>query len=261
MLEATSDRLLLVKNTQLPSDDDLGFLLDELKNAVDVSGKSLMLRDSQPAAQVNAGSLTSFTQNLSGDNKADVQNSTLFAQLAADRAHSRFEKPMDWYKEYIKVLGIVGWNQPGFAFDTYTSGGTTVRLDKAVLGILGAIATGNELAMVKATMGALEGLGDDSKQMRIWNAMASNGSNGTFQIFPVDALPNGDVVMILDGMQFNASSNETRFLWWTWQSNSIRIQRAANKFVLNEVIYAKVRQAIIDKLGDRAVQLVAEIPI
>ncbi|WKL24391.1 hypothetical protein Q1M63_02045 (plasmid) [Sinorhizobium meliloti] len=97
--------------------------------------------------------------------------------------------------------------------------------------------------------------------MTIWDAKSSDGNNGNFQIFPVDALPNGDVVMVLDGMQFNASTSHGRFLWWTWESTSIRIQRAANKFVLNESVYSQVRQAIIDKLGERAQQLVADIPI
>ncbi|RVO90271.1 hypothetical protein CN109_38180, partial [Sinorhizobium meliloti] len=134
-------------------------------------------------------------------------------------------------------------------------------LNEAVLGILGAIATGDEIAMVEATMNGLKGLSDDSKQMTIWDAKSNDGNNGNFQIFPVDALPNGDVVMVLDGMQFNASTTHSRFLWWTWESSSIRIQRAANKFVLNDSVYSQVRQAVIDKLGDRAAQLVADIPI
>ncbi|MFG1478829.1 hypothetical protein V5F53_09180 [Xanthobacter sp. V4C-4] len=261
MVVAVSDALSFIKDVKLPSDDDLEVFLDKLKNIPNASSYAFRLNDSEQSAQVNAGSLTSFTEKLSGQNKADVQNSTLFAQLAANKAFDRTLQAMDWYKKYTEVLGIIGWNQPAFAFDTYKSGGTTVRLDEAVLGILAAIATANEVAMVKATMVGLEGLKDDSKQMLIWDSNANSGSNGNFQIFPVDALPNGDVVMVLDGMQFTASSSHYRFLWWTWNSNSIQIQRAANKFVLNESVYARVRQSIIDKLGDRAEQLVAEIEI
>ncbi|WP_084581159.1 hypothetical protein [Sphingomonas azotifigens] len=251
----------LVKSLALPSDESFAELFERLDSAPNAAGKKILLADNQPSAQVNAGSLTSFTQRLSGENKADVQNSTLFAQLASDAAYNRYTDPMAWYKKYVEVLGGIGWNQPAFAFDTYSSGGTTVRLDEAVLGILAAIATADEIAIVKATMSGLQALGDDTKQMLIWDSRASNGNNGTFQIFPVDRLSNGDVVMVLDGMQFNASRSVTRFLWWSWESNSIRIQRAANKFVLNESIYAKVRQQIIERLGDRAKRLVADIPL
>ena len=260
----SNDAAKFVLDTKLPTDDDLGELLENVRRAKDAAGPQfirLATADNTESAQVNAGSLTSFTGHLKGQSKSDVKNSTLFAQLASNKAKDRFSVPMEWYKNYIDVLGQIGWNQPGFAFDTYTSGGSTVKMDEAVLGILQAIATFDEIAMVAATMEGLKSLGDDSKQMTIWNANASNANNGNFQIFPVGKLPNDDVVMILDGMQFNATTSHGQFLWWSWSSTSIHIQRAAAKFVLNEDVYSQVRQAIIDKLGDRASQLVADIPI
>ncbi|AHE51900.1 hypothetical protein [Sphingomonas sanxanigenens] len=261
MASVLDNPVSFVKELQLPSDSDLGLFLEKLKHASSPFSKSLTLQDNEKSAQVNAGSLTSFTENLSGQNKADVQNSTLLAQLASDKKFDRNTQPMDWYSHYTYILGGIGWNQPAFAFDSYTSGGTTVKLDEAVLGILAAIATANEIAMIAETMEGLRGLSDDSKQMLIWDSNSNSGNNGNFQIFPVDRLANDDVVMILDGMQFNATSSHYRFLWWTWDSTSIQIQRAANKFVLNESVYSRVRQAIVDKLGDRAEQLVAEIEI
>lgn len=261
MTTVTTDRLSLVRAMRLPTDDDLGPLLDKLKRAPDASKRLPGSVAAGESAEVNAGSLTSFTEKLSGQNRSDVKNSTLFAQLAANKAYDRYKQPMDWYRKYVDVLGLIGWNQPAFNFDDYHSKGSTVQLDQAVLGILAAIATAQEVAIVKATMDGLKALGDESKQMLIWDANSNNGDAGNFQIFPADTTPNGDVVMILDGMQFNASSSHTRFLWWTWDTTSIQIKRAASKFVLNEDVYGKVRQAIIDKLGDRAVQLVAEIPI
>jgi len=259
-----NDASKFVIETPLQSDEELSELIRNIQGARNVATLRAIRNfgaDNTASAQVNAGSLTSFTERLSGDSKADVKNSTLFAQLASDYAFDRYTAPMDWYKNYTSVLGQIGWNQPAFAFDTYTSGGSTVKMDEAVLNILAAIATGDELAMVAATMEGLKSLSDDSKQMMIWDAKASSGNSGNFQIMPVDKLPNDDVVMVLTGMQFNASTSHGRFLWWSWSSTSIKIQRAANRFVLNEDVYAAVRQAIIDKLGDKAQQFVADIPI
>lgn len=261
MASVIENPVSFVKELKLPSDSDLGLFLEKLKDVSSPFTKNASLTDNQQTAQVNGGSLTSFTERLTGQHKEDVQNSTLLAQLASDKQFDRYSQPMDWYQFYVKTLGGIGWNQPGFAFDIYTSSSTTVKLDEAVLGILAAIATGNEVQMIAATMEGLKGLGDDSKQMLIWDSNSNSGNNGNFQIFPVDVAENDDVVMILDGMQFNATSSHYRFLWWNWDSTSIQIQRAANRFVLNEVIYSRVRQAIIDKLGDRAEQLVADIEI
>lgn len=213
------------------------------------------------SAQVNLGSLTSFTQNLSGRQKEDVQNSTLLAQLASNKVFDRFKKPMEWYANYTNVLSKVGWIIPAFNFDTFKPSGSQVRIYDVVLDLVSTIASGIEVKLVARTMDALEAQSDASKQMTIWDASAASKDKGNFQIFPVDALGNGDIVMILSGMQFDVSSVHSRFLWWTWQSQTIRLQRAVTKCVLNEQIYAKVRQAVIDKLGNSANDFVAGLEI
>jgi hypothetical protein len=251
-----------VKALILPED----YEYEELTaNVASAKNAKLMTKANEQAsghksAQVNYGSLTSFVENLADRDKADVMNSTLLAQLSASQSYNRMENPSNWYKFYLNVLEQVGWNVPSFAFDTYTSGGSTVELDKAVLGILAGIATGSEIALVQATMNALHNQSASSAPMNIWNVSASKGNNGNFQIFPV-ANVNGNVVMTMLGMQFTAQTSSGGFLWRTWQSTDINIQRAANKFELDQQYYKMVRQQIIDKLGDRAKTFVADLPI
>jgi hypothetical protein len=71
-----------------------------MRGAPQTSGKS---------AQVNAGSLVSFVEGLNGQDKTDVMNSTLLAQLSANEAFDRFEKPLHWFRVYSDVLRSVGW--------------------------------------------------------------------------------------------------------------------------------------------------------
>ena len=262
-LKVAKDVSAFVKSLVIPADHEHAALTNLVRTSVNYNQGLLKSTstENQESASVNAGSLTSFTGKMTGERKSDVQNSTLLAQLAADKKFDRMKDAMNWYKFYIDVLSNVGWVTSAFAFDKYTSGGTTVKLDEAVIGILSAIATGDEIAIVKATMNSLQALGDDTKQMRIWNSNASDGNNGNFQIFPVSQEANGDAVMMMDGMQFVAHESHGRFLWWSWQSNQINIQRAANKFVLDNDVYSQVRQQIIDKLGDKAKTFIAELDI
>ena len=58
---------------------------------------------------VDCGSLVSFTENLSEQNKEDVLNSTLLAQLAANKKYDRKTQHDEWYTFYMKVLENVGW--------------------------------------------------------------------------------------------------------------------------------------------------------
>lgn len=262
-IKSAANASAFIKSITIPEDHEHEELTELVRNSVNYATDIARPSgdDTGKSAAVNAGSLTSFTSGMTGQRKSDVQNSTLLAQLAADKKHDRMVDAMDWYSYYIDVLSNIGWTQSAFAFDTFTSGEDKVRLDNAVIGILAAIATGDELAIVKKTMDGLEKLGDDTKQMRIWNLNASNGSNGNFQVFPVSQDPNGDAVMMLDGMQFNARESHGRFLWWEWSSKRIKIMRAANKFVLDNDVYSQVRQQIIDKLGNKAKTFVADIPI
>lgn len=260
-MSATSKSALdFIQSVTLPplEDGELDEKLDAARDEVppmedDPEGKE--------TASVVAGSVASFTANLTGQSRSDVKNATLFAQLASDYAYNRQTQAMEWYNNYVDVLSNIGWNRPGFAFDTYRSGGTTVRMDEAVLTILANIATGNEIAVVAASMEALGKLSDDSKQMTVWDSKSSSGNKGNFQIMPCSQEDNGDVTMVLSGMQFTANHSESRFLWWSWSSDSIDISRAAARFVLNEDVYPTVRQTILDKLGERATKYVAEVPL
>ena len=54
------------------------------------------LEDSKAQGLVGAGSLVSFTRELSGQNKEDVLNSTLFAQLAATKKYDRCKDTKQW---------------------------------------------------------------------------------------------------------------------------------------------------------------------
>ena len=259
MSDKSKQALDFVRSVELPPEDKA---FDRaIARARDDVGPMADDPEGNETASVVGGSLASFTANLTGQNRSDTKNATLFAQLAADAAFDRQSQPMEWYHQYVEVLSQIGWNRPGFNFSSYTSGGTTVQLDQAVLTILGGLATANEIAMVAATMEALKEMSDDSKQMTVWDSKSSDGSKGNFQILPCTREDNGDVAMILTGMQFTAHHSEKRFLWFSWSSDSIKIVQAAARFVLNEDIYKEVRKAIVERLGERATKYVAEIPL
>lgn len=259
MTDQGKQALEFVRSIELPPEDE--GLAKKIRQARDEAGPMADDPEGEETASVVAGSVASFTGKVTGDARKDVKNATLFAQLAADYAFDRQGQPMEWYDKYVEVLSQIGWNRPGFAFDTYRSTGSKVQLDEVVLTILAALATENEIALVSASMEALKSMSDGSKQMTVWDSKSSSGSKGNFQILPCTQEENGDVAMILTGMQFTANHSESRFLWWSWSSDSIDIKRAAARFVLNEQIYGTVRKAIVERLGDRAEKYVAELPL
>lgn len=217
-------------------------------------------QDGTEGAAVSAGSLVSFVSGLTALHKSDVLNSTLLAQLAANKQYDRYTQTREWYSFYVSVLAQVGWVVPAFAYREYSPSGASVTLDAAVLEILGAIATGNEIAILTIAMNSLRDKSGNENALVLFDSQSFPENLGTFQIFPVGE-DDGQLVMALAAMEFKAEKHVTRFLWFTWESYSVKIFQSAQKAVLNEDVYGQVRQAVIQKLGDRATQFIKDIEI
>ena len=76
------------------------------------SGNSAALAETGPQPRssfVVAASVVSFADGVTGQQKEDLLNSTLLAQLAANRRHDRERDTLNWYDAYRRVLRGVGW--------------------------------------------------------------------------------------------------------------------------------------------------------
>lgn len=215
--------------------------------------------DSQGAA-ADAGSLVSFVGGISGLHKSDVLNSTLLAQLAATKKFDRFKQTREWYDYYTYVLANVGWTMPSFVYEQFEPSGSTLVMSDAILEILAAIATADEMVILAATLSALRDNADNEGALTVFSEESFPENIGTFQVFPV-AEDRGDVVMALAAMQFTANRHEHRFLWFKWSTYDVKLFRSAQKGVLNEDVYSQVRAEVIEKLGDNARNFIRDIEI
>jgi len=226
-----------------------------------LSATSLNFNEDGPDAKVVGGSTVSFVGGVPKLIMQDVLNSTLLAQLAANKAYDRETETKLWYYKYREVLENIGWVIQEFSFSNQSSSGVTVKLDKVALNILKAAMSGNELLVLKATLDALENADSGSKEVTLFDHNGSSGDGGNFQLSTASLDPNGNVQMSLGAFHFQASTSHTRFLFFSWDTQNINIYGGAQSVILNEQIYATVRAAINTKLGDKAQKYVADIDI
>ena len=205
--------------------------------------------------------MATFTENVTGQVKLDVLNATLLAQLAANKKYDRERSTEDWYREYNRVLGIVGFVIEDFEFDRYSASESTFSMDEAVLEIIGSLATGNEVAVLTSTLDAMRMLSNDDKRIVLFDEHGSRSFYGNFQVYPCSQAPNGDVSLTLGTFYFKGTQKDTNFLFFHWSSSSTKLYKGVLKAVFNTEVYAAVRSSIVDKLGDNAVSLVASIDI
>lgn len=225
-----------------------------------LSAKPAVLADNKESASVDAGSVISFTANITGQAKSDVLNSTLLAQLAANKQHDRVKDAVNWYKFYFDVLNNVGWNTQNYNFLQYNAGGSTFIIDQAIISLLAAIATQEEAAMAEKALTALKNLSNSDNRFVIWDVSTHGTGNGNFQLGTA-AQSGSSVTMSSGGVYFSASQVDARFLWSTYSSTNASVFHNTSKYTLDEDVYKQVRDGIVQKLGDRAKQFVADLEI
>jgi hypothetical protein len=212
------------------------------------------VQDHQPGDFVDAGSVVSFVSGLSADHQIAVLNSTLLAQLAANKQFDREQSPMDWYKFYRNVLEHLGWVVQEFGFTQYQAAGNTFTMDKAVLEILSAIATQNELAAIKGAIDAAKALADGDGRITLFDHSSSKGASGSFQIGVASDAGNA-IAMKLGALYFTTQTNVTKVLWFTFSKSSTTLNKSSQAITLNMPIYDQVKADVEAKLGKSCEEL------
>lgn len=212
-------------------------------------------------AAVNAGSILSFVDGVDERERSDVLFSTQFAQRAADAAHDRFAETRSWYRKLNEILEIVGWTNEQYAFQAHEQKEGNLRMDQEALGVITAIASGNQLATLTASIKALEKLAAKDKAITLFDHYAATDLSGNFQIGAVQKGDKGAISMAAGAFYFRSTGSRQKFLFFQWGAREVNFWTAAQKMTFNTAIYEKVRKTIEQRLGDEAMKVVSAIDI
>jgi hypothetical protein len=238
-----------------------GLKLEEAPPALArIAAKALRLTEGEKSSNVDDGSLVAFLPGVSATHKADVLNSTLLAQLAANYQYDREEKPVEWYKFYRDVLENIAWVIMGFNWEQFKGSGTTLSVDEVVIKILAAIATQNDIAIIMETVEALKALSDGDDRVVLFNQESHSDKKGNFQIADV-AEVDGLVNLKMGAFYFSTAQTVTSILWMKFSSSETNFYMAGQTMTLNEEIYKTIRADVVAKLGDRAAKYIRDLPL
>ena len=213
------------------------------------------------AAAVDLGSVLSFVDGVGAQEKEDILFSVQLAQRAASAKHDRFAEARAWYLKYIEVLEVTGWAAEQFAFVKTEQTEGEFRMDKAALAIIAAIATQNQLAVLKESITALEKLADDDGAITLFDFHSSTDMAGNFQIGAVQKGESGTLSLALGAFHFRSVDKRRKFLFFKWGQSELNFWTAAQKMTFNTALYDRVRDKVRKKLGAGAVKYVDELDI
>lgn len=250
-IKSLDERIGFIKNLELAEPKK------ELKSLTKLK---LTVTDNDEAAYVDAGSLVSFVAGVSQQHKSDGLNSTLLAQLAANKKFDREQNPVEWYKFYVNVLENIGWVIQQWDFTRFKASGSTFTVESVIADVLAAIATGDDKKIVEETINAVKALDKGDGRLVIWDQNSTSLNKGNFQISACSE-SDGVLVMKLGAFHFNTSETVTGVLWFQFSTSNTEFFKGGQTVNLNEEVYAQVREAVLTKLGKNAQDFVGNLDI
>ena len=209
------------------------------------------------SAFVDAGQLVT---GLTPSNQADVLNSLLFAQLEASAKTDR-QNYADWYAAYSDVLKNVGWVFNGGEVTKFDASGSDFSIDKVALDIISAALTGPEIVVITAAITSLRTLAAaNDHRITLFDRSSHTATSANFQIGS-----SSDVggVVTLKSASFSLTTTEvfTNVMFFHFHHGSTTLSHSLDTLTLDTEVYANVRTSIAEKLGERAKNYIADIPL
>lgn len=215
----------------------------------------------EPVGAIDGNTVGTFVDGITGQHLFDVLNSILLAQLAANVKYDRESDPIPWTKYYSRVLENVGWVVPEYSFFGLRSSSTRFSMDAALLKVIAAIMTPKQVELVKSAIEALQALSGNDRRLTIFRRNSVQQNAGNFQVDSVGESANHIVSMKLCAFHFKTDETITDVLWWRFKSSSTTLNATRTTLVLNDQVYDRLRQPILDKLGNRGLDYIAGLDI
>lgn len=213
-----------------------------------------------PAAFIVNKSLVSFVADVGAQNRMDVLNSTLLAQLAANKQFPDEKNLIEWFNAYTEVLSKIGWVMTGKDFVDVSTDKNLFEVENVVLDIIGASIAGNALAIVTKTIEAFRKLSNGDSRLIAFEKNTHTSEKGTFLIASADET-NGIVSLNMAGFVISSRQKIVQILFFksTNEKNSLKV--ATRNGTLATDTYALVRNDVQAILGEKVNEFVASLEI
>ncbi|MFJ7314174.1 hypothetical protein ACIQVE_15680 [Pseudomonas sp. NPDC098747] len=208
----------------------------------------------------------SFTGNLSEVNRTDAQNAFLFASLAANKKYPREDQGQEWYLFFREVMEVAGWASIKIYYSDLEIGGTSVRMDKLVLEILGSLLAGATLPgptsalMLKVATDAISALSKRDTSLTLYERNLLNNGVGGISTGACTEV-NGVPLMAVGAVRFLRRNTSDKVLFVDVDIRNVKMYRGETVFEKNNNTASATREYIRNKLGMNALSKIEEFEI
>lgn len=259
----TNDPHQYVASLQLPELEPEARMLAVRPRGAARGAAPLTAVTDRPSAALIKGQVTAFSGNLSGQDKQDVEYTTLAAQLNSDVVvpdNQSFEQMQAWFANYSKVMSNLGWVM-SFNWEKYQAGSQGLSVDAVILQVLAAVASENGAAIAKAALDAIGKLPQEGGRIKLFNNSTMGDRAGKF-LLGVAAKENEAISLAFGAFAMDYKTRDTTVLWFNWKSSDVSIYKDQKVATFNQDYYAKgARNKLEDKMRDHAAAYVEDLDL
>jgi len=145
-------------------------------------------------ALVVGSEVVSFVQGITAEERSDIVNAALLAQLRAKKVVPEPAGIADlrtWYQQYFDVLSNVGFVTQETNMQKYHAKTEGFQVHEAVLDVAATLLTGSPaaLAVLTSTVRALQKMDQGSPWITVFNRESRSANTAHFQVSTVDRDP------------------------------------------------------------------------
>ena len=211
---------------------------------------------------VSPGSIEVMDKKLTAQQKQDIANAKLLAQLAADKKYDVSKQPMEWYQSYADVLSHIGFLNTDIKLVDATKSDTSITVQKVFLEILAASLSGEPAIIFKAAIDALGKLGEGDSSLKLFQQKFDSQHINNVHISYATIGDDGQPSVYLAVLLYNSTaSSSTLLFFFNYSLTNVHLQTALSSLSLNESVYNGIRDKVSAKLGQAANDYINNIDI
>jgi hypothetical protein len=204
-------------------------------------------------ATVVGSDVIAFVKGVTPEQRSDVVNATLLAQLVARKKvpdPKTIDDVVAWYDEYFDVLSQVGFVVQDRGFSEYEERADTFEAHQAILEVVGALMAGSPvaLAIVKKMLESLQKMSANSPWVTLFSRESQHAKTARFQVSLVNADENAPFLTSIAAFGLEADAQITQVLFFKFHRNTVKLRHHAGKVTIDPDVLAGVRSDVADKL-------------
>jgi hypothetical protein len=216
-------------------------------------------------ASVVGSDVVAFVESVAPEERQDIVNATLLAQLVARKKVAEPRTLSDvraWYDEYFDALSRVGFVLEHRDFAEYRADSQSFVAHKAILDVAAVLLAGSPgaLLLIKSTLEALQKMSADDPWITLFNRESQSANTARFQVLLVERDANAQLLLSLIAFGLEAKHNLTQVLFFKFRRNEVTLHHYAGKVTINAPLLAAIRNEIAGRLVAYASDYIKALP-